>query len=61
MNAGGARLMVLDDPIEWTKLIASSPGATRFLADPEGMPFAPMAVDHERRCRRAGGGTRRAG
>ena len=33
-----ARLMVLDDPIEWTKLIASFPDATRFLADPGGMP-----------------------
>ena len=33
-----ARLMVLDDPIEWTKLIASFPGATRLLADPAGIP-----------------------
>jgi 16S rRNA (uracil1498-N3)-methyltransferase len=33
-----ARLMVLDDPIEWTTLIASFPGATRFLADPAGSP-----------------------
>jgi 16S rRNA (uracil1498-N3)-methyltransferase len=33
-----ARLMVLDDPIEWTKLIASFPESTRFLADPGGIP-----------------------
>ncbi len=33
-----ARLMVLDEPIEWTKLVASFPDATRFLADPRGIP-----------------------
>ncbi len=29
--------MVLDDPIEWTTLIASCPETTRFLADPAGL------------------------
>jgi len=33
-----ARLMVLDEPIEWTKLVASFPDAMRFLADPGGTP-----------------------
>ena len=32
-----ARLMVLDDPIEWKKLIVSFPDSTRFLADPRGI------------------------
>jgi 16S rRNA (uracil1498-N3)-methyltransferase len=32
-----ARLMVLDEPIEWAKLIAKFPQATRFLGDPEGV------------------------
>jgi 16S rRNA (uracil1498-N3)-methyltransferase len=33
-----ARLMILDEPIEWPKLIASSHWSSRFLADPGGLP-----------------------
>lgn len=33
-----ARLMVLDDPIEWTGLIAAFPRSLRMLADPAGIP-----------------------
>ena len=33
-----ARLMVLDDPIDWTNLIAAFPESLRFLADPGGVP-----------------------
>lgn len=33
-----ARLMVLDDPMTWTKVVSAFPGHARFLADPEGIP-----------------------
>ncbi|MGP0064735.1 MAG: RsmE family RNA methyltransferase [Isosphaeraceae bacterium] len=33
-----ARLMLLDDPMEWTDLLGAFPGSMRFLADPQGNP-----------------------
>ena len=36
MPAGS--LMVLDEPVEWTRLIACFPGAPRLVADPERLP-----------------------
>jgi 16S rRNA (uracil1498-N3)-methyltransferase len=33
-----ARLMVLDEPMEWTALVAAFPAALRFVADRRGLP-----------------------
>jgi 16S rRNA (uracil1498-N3)-methyltransferase len=35
-----ARLMVLEEPLEWTRLVAAFPGALKFLADPHGLGAA---------------------
>ncbi len=34
------RLMILDPPMEWAGVVQSAPPPLRFLADPEGCPFA---------------------
>ena len=54
-----ARLMVLEEPVEWPRLMADFADAVRFVADPRGRPRIGLADDRPRPRRRAGRRARR--